>query len=254
LNNLKVINGFLSEPNASNDNAFEKLYIALRKKEGRIFSESEILRLPAAANSSPHYKEWVIRKNSFNKLCKYIKQKKYVCNILEVGCGNGWLTARLSGIANGEAIGIDINKVELKQARNVFGKIPNLRFIYGDIRSDVLSDKKFDLVVFAASIQYFESLKEIMNAALPLLTLQGEIHILDSFFYKENEIASAKQRTQKYFSEMGFPEMSQFYFHHSLDELQSFSYSVLYNPHSLMNKLLLEKNPFYWVCVKNDYL
>lgn len=254
MNNLKVINGFFSEQHALNQGAFEKLYIPLRKKEGRIFTENEILKLPAVANSHPHYKEWLIRKKSFNKLCSYIKQKKNVCDILEVGCGNGWLTARLSGIINGEAVGIDINKVELAQAQNVFYRIPNLRFIPGDIRSDIVIDKKFDLIVFAASIQYFESLREIINAALQLLTLQGEIHILDSHLYKKSEIASAKQRTEKYFSEMGFPQMSQFYFHHSLQELQSFSYSVLSGPHSLKNKLLLQKNPFHWVCIKNNYV
>lgn len=251
MNNLKIINGFFLQQDSFNNNEFEKLYISLRKKEGRIFTEKEIAKLPVVPASHSHFKEWEIRKDSCNNLLNYIKKNGHVCDILEVGCGNGWLAAQLSSVAKGEVIGIDINRFELKQAQKVFRRKHNLNFVAGDIHSGILADKKFDLIVFAASIQYFKSLKEIVKTVLPYLTLQGEIHILDTHFYTRDGISVAKQRTKKYFSDLGFPEMSRFYFHHSFHELGFFNFEILYDPHSWINKLLLKRNPFYWIVIKN---
>ena len=251
---MKVINGFLLKPNALAVNAFEELYVALRLKEGRIYSEKEIAELPVIAASHPHYKEWLIRKRSCNKLLRYIKRHGHICNILEVGCGNGWLAAQLASVTKGRVTGLDINTVELEQARKVFRRIPNLKFEEGDIRTGILADEKFDLIVFAASIQYFESLEEILNVAFRYLTLQGEIHIIDSHLYQPYEIALAKQRSKKYFTDIGFPEMSHLYFHHCIHEIESLRFSILYNPNSWINKLLFRRNPFHWVVIKNHYM
>lgn len=241
-------------PDALTVNLFNDLYIALRLKEERIYTEKEIAQLPVIAASHRHYKEWVIRKHSCNKLLRYIKRQGHICNILEVGCGNGWLAAQLSSVTTENVTGIDINTMELQQAGKVFRSIPNLKFIEGDIRSDMLGDEKFDLIVFAASVQYFESLKEIIKIAMGYLTLQGEIHILDTHLYQRKEILSARQRTKKYFADKGFPEMAQFYFHHCIDDLRNFPFFILYNPCSRINKLLFRKNPFHWIVIRNHYM
>ena len=183
----------------------------------------------------------------------YIKSHGHIRNVLEIGCGNGWLSAKLSTVARGNVTGIDINMVELEQARKAFGMIPNLGFIEGDIRSGVLQDKKYDLVVFAASIQYFSSFYEIIKVALRHLTLQGEIHIIDSPMYRFTEIEEAKQRSKKYYAQTGFREMSEYYFHHGIEDLRPFCFSILYNPHSWKNRMMFHKNPFHWVVIKNRY-
>jgi len=240
--------------NALAVNAFEELYVALRLREGRIYSEKEIAELPVIAASHPHYNEWLIRKRSCNKLLRYIKRHGHLCNILEVGCGNGWLAAQLSSVTKGRVTGLDINTVELEQARSIFGGIPNLKFEEGDIRTEILADEKFDLIVFAASVQYFESLEAILNVAFRYLTLQGEIHIIDSHLYQHYEVALARQRSIKYFTDIGFPEMSYLYFHHCIHEIDSLRFSILYNPNSWTNKLLFRRNPFHWVVIKNHYM
>lgn len=254
MSTLKIINGFLSSQIPGNENEFEKIYSSLREKEGRILNEEEVAKLPIVPTAHPLYKEWKIRKRSSRKLLHHIRKSRQLSNILEVGCGNGWLTALLATVAGGEVWGIDVNRIELRQARKIFspGK-RNLNFLYGDIRSGILAERKFDLIVFAASIQYFKSLKEIVNIALQHLTLQGEIHILDSIFYSPQEISLAKKRSKKYFADLGFPAMSQFYFHHRLHELKPFNYSVLYDPHTWVNRLFRRKNPFFQIVIKNHY-
>jgi ubiquinone/menaquinone biosynthesis C-methylase UbiE len=251
LSDFKIINGFLSRPGASNIHTFEKLYVALRFQEGRIYNEEEVSHLPIVPASHPHYKEWLLRKNSCAKLLHYIKHNSKIYNILEVGCGNGWLSAQLASATKGTVTGIDVNALELEQAWKVFNNRPNINFMEGDICDGILGDNKYDLIVFAASLQYFKSLKEILETAAAYLTLQGEIHIIDTHFYAPNEIQLARLRSKNYFTEQGFPEMVDYYFHHNIKELDNFSFSVLYDPDSRINKLF-NKNPFHWIVVKND--
>ena len=233
---------------------FEQLYIGLRKKEGRVYSDAEVAILPYIHNTHPHYKEWLIRKHSCKALLHYIKQKDTVFSILEVGCGNGWLSAQLATHIDVEVTGLDINTKELEQAKKVFGRIAGLNFINGSLQTDQLKDKKFDMIILAASIQYFPSLKQTIKLALEYLTLLGEIHIMDSPFYQQQELDAARQRTKAYYNALGFPEMAAHYHHHTLAELDSFQYKILHHPFSWKNKLSIKKNPFYWITIKNRYI
>ena len=238
---------------ASFKDQFIEFYLAIRQQEGRIYSDEEVRLLPKVLRGHQYFKEWNVRRISSRKLLRHIARNGHICNILDVGCGNGWLSAKLAKVAKGNVTGVDINAVELAQARKVFGEIPNLRFINGDIRSGILLDQRYDLLVFAASIQYFPSLNEILTVAIRHLTLQGEIHILDSHLYRPSEIAEARMRSQTYYTQSGFCEMSAYYFHHCLEDLKQFSFSVLNSPHSLVTKLMFHKNPFHWVVIKNYY-
>jgi ubiquinone/menaquinone biosynthesis C-methylase UbiE len=231
---------------------FADKYDGLRKKEGRMYSDTEVLSLPSISSSHAFYNEWVIRKRSCKKLLRYIKKRDQVQNILEVGCGNGWLSAQLATNTNATVVGLDINDTELEQARKLFSTVQNLSFINGDITDGILADRKFDIIVFAASIQYFESVKKIIAIALEYLTTQGEVHILDTNFYQVPEVILAQQRTKQYYNSIGFSGMEAYYFHHTLNELAMFQYKILFNPTSWRNKLSFNKTPFYWIVVKNQ--
>jgi len=80
-------------------------YILLRNKEGRIYSDKEVAVLPEIDKEHKHYNEWEVRKDTSGRLIKYLFSKKKALEILEVGCGNGWLTAKLSGIPLSRLIG-----------------------------------------------------------------------------------------------------------------------------------------------------
>jgi len=229
---------------------FEMIYTRLRQKEGRVYTDEEVAQLPVIAAIHTHYQEWLVRKASSQKLIDHLKKKNKPLDILEIGCGNGWLSHRLSAIPGSKVIGTDINFTEIQQAASVFQHIPNLHFIYVQIEPEVFKEKKFDKIVFAASIQYFASLRETIKSTLELLKPDGEIHIIDSPFYSLTELLAANQRSRHYYESVGFPEMADFYFHHSLDDLKNYYYKILYDPNSLLNKLLRNKTPFHWICIQ----
>lgn len=233
---------------------FEAQYIALRRKEQWLCNDDELAALPTVARTHPHYPEWTIRQRSANKLVQYLQSRKKTLRILEAGCGNGWLAHLLAGIPGSMVTATDINTTELQQAKRVFGKKNNLVFTEGDIRNNNWNKAGQDIVVFAASIQYFPWLGEIIHSAFELLAPGGEIHILDSPFYDDNGKAKAEQRSAEYFRQAGFPEMAQHYYHHTHTELEPFDYTYLYDPQSWKQRLLPAritgpKNPFPWICI-----
>jgi ubiquinone/menaquinone biosynthesis C-methylase UbiE len=225
------------------------VYIDLRCHERRLYTDEEVAWLPDIADDHVHKKEWEIRKTSCRQLIKYLNRRNKLLKILEVGCGNGWLSYQLSQIPDSNIIGLDVNLAELQQAERVFHGTPNLNFIYGELSSLSVSEK-FDIIVFAASIQYFALFTGIIEAALDRLKDSGEIHITDSHFYYETDVEDARQRSHHYFQSKGFDRMDDFYFHHSLKDLDGFNYTILYDPNAVLNKILKRKNHFHWICIK----
>jgi ubiquinone/menaquinone biosynthesis C-methylase UbiE len=230
-------------------NEFEEKYILVREKEDRLYTDEQVKWLPGIERSHPHYQEWKARENSSNKLITYLANKKKKLKILEVGCGNGWLCYRLSKIQGCHIVGIDINRTELNQAKRVFNGIRNIDFFYGNITDERIRREKFDVIIFAASIQYFSSPDKAILPALQLLNPSSEIHILDSHFYRSAELDLAKKRSAEYYRSIHFSEMSSHYFHHCINELEHFNYKILYNPNSFLNRFVKNKNPFPWICI-----
>ena len=227
--------------------SFEQQYISLRRKEGRIYTDDELLQLPHVADTHPLRKEWKVRQFSSENLIRYLEQKRRKLDMLEIGCGNGWLSAKLASLPGATVTGLDINDTELAQAKRVFKK-PNLFFVSGNIRENCL-DKQFDIIVFAASFQYFESIPEIVDCCLHYLSTGGEIHIIDTMFYAKAEADKAAERSFRYFTSAGFPSMQEFYFHHNMDGFLKYNYQLLFNPNSWRNRIF-KQNPFPWICIK----
>jgi ubiquinone/menaquinone biosynthesis C-methylase UbiE len=229
---------------------FSRQYFLLRKKEGRIYSDEEVAALPEIDKQHRYYREWQIRKNSSAELIKYLGNKKRPLQILEIGCGNGWLSAKLSLISSSRVTGIDINTEELNQANRVFRHIKNLIFFERSLQDEVISNLRFDIIIFAASIQYFSLLQNILNEAISCLKPGGEVHIIDSHFYNQKDVNDARQRSKEYYNAIGFPEMARQYFHHSFEELRLFRHKMLYKPGSIINRFKKNKSPFHWICIK----
>lgn len=231
------------------DTAFGDLYIEVRNRERRVLTDCQVMFLPEIEPAHIHYKEWQVRKRSAKRLIDYLKRKSAPLRILEVGCGNGWLSSMLLTIKGSRVTGIDINEPEIMQAKRLF-KSENLDFICAGFVPEMFAGQKFDVIVFAASVQYFPSLRRILENALSCLSRNGEIHIIDANFYRSDQVEDAARRTENYYKDMGYPEMAAYYFHHTMNDLKPFNYRVLFNPHRLLNKLS-KKDPFYWVAIKH---
>jgi len=229
------------------DGGFGDIYIGTRYQEKRLLSDGQVMFLPDIEPTHIHYKEWLLRKRSALRLVDYLSKKNEPLTILEIGCGNGWLSSKLSAIPGAHVTGLDINQVEILQAKRIFAK-NNLKFIWSGFEPAILKGKKFDIILFAASIQYFSSVKEVLENAFPCLADDGEIHIMDTHFYKPEELKLAVQRTENYYKELGYPEMTAYYFHHCINDIRQFKHTILVNPSSLLNRIG-RKEPFYWIAV-----
>lgn len=225
---------------------FSDLYITVRKKENRFYSEAEIKNLPEIRKDHPNYAEWQLRKKSSNRFMSYLKSKNKPLDILEIGCGNGWFSHLISTVEKTQVTGLDVTIVELEQAAKVFDK-ENLSFVYADLfDNSELYNKRFDVIVFNSSLQYFENLEKLFKIVVNLCSENGEIHIIDSPFYNDSEIEKAKERTQIYYKNLGFPEMSKNYFHHRLASLGK--HTIMYNPYSVL-KYFRKDSPFHWILI-----
>lgn len=230
---------------------FEKQYIEVRQKENRLHSDKEIRLLPKVSTDHPHLEEWLIRKKSTGKLANYLK-KTPVENLLEVGCGNGWFTHRLSSQVKVDTCGVDVNELELAQASRLFSNDRTI-FLQADVFSDILPMGFFDVIVLASSAQYFPNFSRLIQRMFELGRSTAEVHIIDTPFYHPLQIADAHKRTEDYFAQMGFPAMAANYFHRSISELDNFNWTYLYNPASLQNRVVRKfrrTSPFPWIVVK----
>lgn len=239
------------EKNISIHADFSDQYLALRQREGRVFSDEELSQLPKVIRNHPLRKEWKVRERSSNLLVNYISSLNKKIKLLEVGCGNGWMSNRLAGIPSAFITGIDVNLAELEQARRVFKK-PNLEFIYGSLGDDFLTGKNYDLIVFASSIQYFPSLSNTVRNCMKILSAYGEIHVIDSHFYSDREKIPARIRSQEYFQTLGAPLMDSYYFHHGYNDLQGFQFKVMNKFQLQLVHLAGRRRGFPWICIKKQ--
>jgi ubiquinone/menaquinone biosynthesis C-methylase UbiE len=227
---------------------FEDLYIVVRQQEKRVYSDEQLQNLPDIDSLHRYGNEWKIRKRSADRLIAYLERKRRHLRILEVGCGNGWLSARMAGINDTKVVGLDINQVEINQANRVFKK-QNLEFVYDTFNDNTFENQTFDVIVFAASLQYFPSVINVLKQAQANLSPRGEIHIIDTPFYDPLEVSDAYQRSRDYYNSMGFPEMADYYYHHSISEFWGFKYQIRFNPGNIINRLF-KKDPFYWISIR----
>lgn len=227
---------------------FEKEYVNIRTKEGRMYDDTTVAKLPTIAASHPLYHEWKIRKNSADKLITQLKEE--MCgSILEVGCGNGWLINYIQDHITIPAYGIDVGNAELKQAvRRSNGRAA---FAYGDVTSNAFDGMKVDTIIMAACAQYFSDLRMLIGRLMPMLNNNGSIHIIDTPFYKSGSSIEARSRSAEYFKSKGSGGMQSFYFHHEIDDLKDLGAEFLYRPNRI-KKLLGNPSPFPWVRIRKD--
>lgn len=226
---------------------FERAYINVRDKEGRLLDDEQVKRLPYALEDDPHYKEWLCRLHSSQKVLRYLQGKDFNCSdwLLDIGCGNGWFSNLLAQTQTANVLAVDINQNELEQAARVF-KCDNLYFAYLDLLRDKRLLEPVKLICFNSSFQYFDQPIELLDLCLSLLTDDGEIHILDTPIYSVEEVAAAKQRSQDYYRQLHADDMIDFYQHHSRSLFEGYKVEWLYLPAKKPQRRSTD-SPFPWL-------
>lgn len=228
---------------------FEEAYFHIREKEQRIFTINEIRQLPQVPVPHPHAREWAKRAGSIDRFIGHLKNRQpKPAKVLDLGCGNGFFAHLVSGYVQ-QVVGIDVNLTELKQAARAFADNPKLKWYYLDIFEEGILAADFDLVTFCCSFQYFQDLDKILYKCMQLLKPGGSVHIIDTPFYADHDIARAKTASADYYEKLGFAELAQHYHHHSWSEIQPYHPVVHYRPvtsffSSLSGK---KKSPFPWI-------
>lgn len=251
----KKVNGIYYLSDRLQFSQLEKSYLDARKKEGRIYSNEILAKLPFIHREHPLINEWRIRQASMKSLIKYFLRYKNL-EILDLGCGNGWLANRISGRTDNFVFAMDVNKTELEQGACVFLNNNRLKFLYGDIFEKVLPEESLDTVIISSAIQYFKEPKGLIKRLFKLLKPSGEIHILDTNFYNGGELEAAKQRTALYYKKLGYPDMARFYHNHKWAELDEFNYKIMnklaFKIGRRINKVFnLRISPFPWIIIKS---
>lgn len=240
----------------------ERLYAEVRRREGRWLPDDAVRQLPHA--TGPLATEWRRRRRSFGRFRAYCRQMaarkdSASFRILDLGCGNGWMANRLAENPAWELWAVDVNEAELAQGERLFGR-DNLHFVYADITGGnaipgaypgitFRDTGTFDLIVLAASVQYFPDLRELVNDLRARLNPGGEVHLIDSPFYaSETEKAAARQRTADYYAKAGVPAMAAYYHHHLWPDILALGGQDL---NKSLNIRFLQKikwlAPFPWV-------
>lgn len=204
----------------------EIMYLKIREKEGRIYSDDILKCLPEISKTNPLNNEWQVRKATMKNLINYFSNKDKL-SILDIGCGNGWLSNKIALNTNNFVVALDMNRNELLQGARVFIDNKKLKFVYANIFEDIFPPESFNTVIFSSSIQYFNDFESLIKRIFYFLKAKGEIHIVDSNFYSITGSIKAKKRTINYYKKLGFPEMINFYYHRTKKELKIFNYKML---------------------------
>ena len=229
-------------------------YLRVRGLEGRLDTDSTVALLPKVPRTHLLWLEWRMRDDSATRLVADLARRRPPFNVLDVGCGNGWLANRIAGVPGARVTGIDLNEVELEQARRVFHRA-NLDFVLGDVSTVPPPPGRPDVIVLASMIQYVADLPALVARLLGWLAPDGELEILDSPFYRAAELPGAVERSRRHYAALGVAEMADAYHHHQWHELDGFHVTVAYRPdradHRLERRLLgTPRSPFPWIRVR----
>ena len=236
------------------DQASESAYVRVRRLEGRLVDDDLLRQLPRVPRDHPHYWEQCVRGCSAKWLIRYLERVAKPCRLLDLGCGNGWLSNGLASIDGVHVTGLDNNVPELEQAARVFPGNPDLRFCHGDLFAEIFPSASFEIVLLAASIQYFDDLERLFATLFDLLVPDGEVHVIDSPFYTADQLEAARLRSRQYYARMGVPEMADRYFHHDWTSLSGLAVKTLYQPGALgarLQRRVLRRplSPFPWIAI-----
>jgi SAM-dependent methyltransferase len=187
-------------------------YEKIRAAEGRGGSSPEFYRaLPYRDLSGRFSADWAIRARSFRGLTwdvlapleRFLERP---LTALDLGAGNGWLSARLAK-RHARALAVDL----LTNPADGLGAWTNYKHGFTPIQAEFtrlpLGDAQADVAIFNASFHYAESYEDVLTEALRALLPWGRIVVMDSPVYEEQASGEAmvREREAAFTARYGFP-------------------------------------------------
>jgi SAM-dependent methyltransferase len=192
------------------DGTFGALYHTVRTLEHRILPDGIVRGLPRAGSRTAHPAEWRIRHRSLQRLLQVLAGERRTLQVLDIGCGNGWMSAALAH-AGHTVMGLDVHRAELEQAARVFPS-RNVTWCMGDPLHAPLPEAGYDVVVFAASLQYFDDMPALAQRVRGLLRPGGVVHVVDTMLYPDRSAAeAARERSRAHYARLGVEDLARRY-------------------------------------------
>ena len=107
-------------------------------------------------------------------------------NILDVGCGSGWLSRVLAkGVPEGRVVGMDISDEMIRRARQASADSGNLVFVVGEVDEIPWEGNFFSKVVSVESSYYWPDPAKGVREIYRVLAEKGSAWILINY-YRDN--------------------------------------------------------------------
>ncbi len=100
------------------------------------------------------------------------------CDVLDVGCGEGWLSRRLAS-AGARVVGLDPSPDALERARRDGRSDASVRYVEGGAEALPFADANFDVVIFFNSLHHVpeESMDAALGEAARVLRREGLLYV-----------------------------------------------------------------------------
>jgi 2-polyprenyl-3-methyl-5-hydroxy-6-metoxy-1,4-benzoquinol methylase len=140
---------------------------------------------------------YLYQRLKYERLISFLPNRHYR-NALDVGCGLGPFTRRLSPYAD-EVLGVDLSEVAVEQARKLSSSQPNVQFAQHDIHHIEQLGGQFDLITVLDVLYYIsplsdDVLKSIARQIEKLLAPDGTLLLVNHFFFS---VDSASRQTRR---------------------------------------------------------
>jgi ubiquinone/menaquinone biosynthesis C-methylase UbiE len=107
-------------------------------------------------------------------------------NILDVGCGGGWLSRILAkGVPEGRVVGMDISDEMIRRARQASADFGNLVFVVGEVDEIPWEQNFFSKAISVESSYYWPDPRKGIREIFRVLAENGSAWILINF-YRDN--------------------------------------------------------------------
>jgi 2-polyprenyl-3-methyl-5-hydroxy-6-metoxy-1,4-benzoquinol methylase len=147
-------------PVSRDENMTEKRIAVLK---GLLALDNELYK--AISLSACKYDDGIHPKHRLMKyhdfFCKNIDANE---SVLDIGCGNGFLTSDVAKCTCGRVVGIDINKDNIDFAKNHY-RANNIAFICGDVKTDI-EQAHFDAVILSNVLEHLPERAKFLRQVL----------------------------------------------------------------------------------------